>query len=134
MDEKDAHRRLHRPHRGLGERPRQQQQGGRAAANNTINESIAKRVKEAAEFATASNDMRSNMNALDTALYALKEGLSASLRPPMKNSERVMFLSYLTRPPRGGEQNPVLVCLLSWILEWTLCERTGRDTGGGAPV
>merc|ERR1719231_290099 len=82
----------------------------REAAEKTIKESTAMREKEAAEYATASGDMKSNMNAIDGALESLKKGLSASLlqtgvgallrnvvktSPAVRNSEREMLLSYL---------------------------------------
>merc|ERR1719498_2141826 len=82
----------------------------REAAEKTIKESTAMREKEAAEYAAASGDMKSNMNAMDGALEALKKGLSASLlqtgmgallrnvvktSPAVKNAERELLLSYL---------------------------------------
>merc|ERR1719473_1033302 len=82
----------------------------RENAEKTIKESTAMREKEAAEYAATSGDMKSNMNAMDGALEALKKGLSASLlqtgvgallrnvvktSPAVRNSEREMLLSYL---------------------------------------
>merc|ERR1719316_590068 len=82
----------------------------RESAEKTIKESTALREKEAAEYATTSGDMKSNMNSMDTALEALKKGLSASLlqtgvgallrnvvktSPAVKDAEREMLLSYL---------------------------------------
>merc|ERR1719231_1074735 len=82
----------------------------REAAEKTIKESTAMREKEAAEYATASGDMKSNMNAMDGALEALKKGLSASLlqtgvgallrnvvktSPAVKDAEREILMSYL---------------------------------------
>merc|ERR1719191_395342 len=82
----------------------------RESAEKTIKESTAMREKEAAEYATASGDMKSNMNAMDGALEALKKGLSASLlqtgvgaflrkvvktSPLVRNSERELLMSYL---------------------------------------
>merc|ERR1719305_1535641 len=82
----------------------------REGAEKTMKESTAMREKEAAEYAATSGDMKSNMNAMDGALEALKKGLSASLlqtgvgtllrnvvktSPVVRNAEREMMLSYL---------------------------------------
>merc|ERR1719316_1375883 len=82
----------------------------RESAEKTIKESTALREKEAAEYATTSGDMKSNMNSMDTALEALKKGLSASLlqtgvgallrnvvktSPAVKDAEREILMSYL---------------------------------------
>merc|ERR1719305_554528 len=82
----------------------------REGAEKTMKESTAMREKEAAEYAATSGDMKSNMNAMDGALEALKKGLSASLlqtgvgallrnvvktSPAVRNAEREMLLSYL---------------------------------------
>merc|ERR1719238_1631577 len=82
----------------------------RESAEKTIKESTAMREKEANEYAAMSGDMKSNMNAMDGALEALKKGLSASLlqtgvgallrnvvktSPAVRNAEREMLMSYL---------------------------------------
>merc|ERR1719305_1203617 len=82
----------------------------REEAEKVIKESTAMREKEAAEFAATSGDMKSNMQAMATALEALKKGLSASLlqtgvgallrnvvktSPAVRDAEREMLLSYL---------------------------------------
>merc|ERR1719262_1287432 len=56
-----------------------QHKADRTAAEKTIKESTAMREKEAAEFSATSGDMKSNIQAMDGALDALKKGLSASL-------------------------------------------------------
>merc|ERR1719420_1970949 len=82
----------------------------RESAEKTMKESTAMREKESAEYAAASGDMKSNMNAMDGALESLKKGLSASLlqtgvgallrnvvktSPAVRNAEREMLMSYL---------------------------------------
>merc|ERR1719316_2085372 len=82
----------------------------RESAEKTIKESTAMREKEAAEYSATSGDMKSNMNAMDGALEALKKGLSASLlqtgvgallrnvvktSPAVKDAEREILMSYL---------------------------------------
>jgi hypothetical protein len=51
----------------------------RTAAKATIQESTTMREKEAAEFAASSGEMKANVEAMGSALSALKKGLSASL-------------------------------------------------------
>merc|ERR1719316_1986591 len=82
----------------------------RAAAEKTMKESTAMREKEAAEFAASSGDMKSNIQAMDGALAALKKGLSASLlqtgvgntlrniishSPAVRAGERSLLMSFL---------------------------------------
>jgi len=51
----------------------------RTAAKATIQESTTMREKEAAEFGASSGEMKANVEAMGSALSALKKGLSASL-------------------------------------------------------
>merc|ERR1719247_2159825 len=51
----------------------------REEAEKVIKESTAMRAKEAEEFAATSGDMKSNIQAMGTALEALKKGTSAAL-------------------------------------------------------
>merc|ERR1719409_1161324 len=82
----------------------------RTAAENTIKESTAMREKEAAEFASTSGDMKSNIGAMAGALDALKKGLSAALlqtstgnvlrniiahSPAVRPSQRSLLMSFL---------------------------------------
>merc|ERR1719375_1800741 len=56
-----------------------QHKADREEAEKVIKESTAMREKEAAEFAATSADMKTNLQAMDGALAALKKGLSAAL-------------------------------------------------------
>jgi len=82
----------------------------REEAEKVIKESTAMREKEAAEFAAASGDMKSNIQAMGQALEALKKGLSASLlqtgvgsllrnivktSPAVRETERPLLMSFL---------------------------------------
>merc|ERR1719305_1532754 len=82
----------------------------RTEAEKVIKESTAMREKEAAEFAAASGDMKSNIQAMGQALEALKKGLSASLlqtgvgsllrnivktSPAVRDTERPLLMSFL---------------------------------------
>merc|ERR1719375_2259383 len=85
-----------------------QHKADREEAEKVIKESTAMREKEAAEFAAASGDAKSNIQACTSALAALKKGLSASLlqtgvgnmlrnivktSPLVREGEREMLLS-----------------------------------------
>merc|ERR1719456_1304685 len=85
-----------------------QHKADREEAEKVIKESRAMREKEAAEFATASGEAKSNIQACTSALAALKKGLSASLlqtgvgqlirnvirtSPAVRDSERDVLLS-----------------------------------------
>ena len=82
----------------------------REEAEKVIKESTAMREKEAAEFSATSGDMKSNIQAMGTALEALKKGLSASLlqtgvgsllrsivktSPAVREGERPLLMSFL---------------------------------------
>merc|ERR1719408_279605 len=82
----------------------------REEAEKVIKESTAMREKEAAEFAATSGDMKTNLQAMDGALAALKKGLSAALlqtgvgnvlrsivktSPAVPEGERGLLLSFL---------------------------------------
>merc|ERR1719321_1075496 len=87
-----------------------QHKADREEAEKVIKESTAMREKEAAEFAATSGDMKTNIQAMDGALAALKKGTSAALlqtgvgnllrsivktSPAVREGERGMLLSFL---------------------------------------
>merc|ERR1719453_1480731 len=69
-----------------------QHKADREEAEKVIKESTAMREKEAAEFAATSADMKTNLQAMDGALAALKKGLSA---PLVREGEREMMENFL---------------------------------------
>jgi len=96
----------------------------REDAEKVIKESTAMREKEAAEFAATSADMKSNLQAMDGALAALKKGLSAALlqtgvgsvlrsivktSPLVREGEREMMESFLeTGDSEGGGSDQII--------------------------
>merc|ERR1719359_1737197 len=82
----------------------------RTAAQAAVKESTELREKEAAEFAASSGEAKSNIQAMDGALAALKKGLSAALlqtgvgntlrnivaeSPAVRPTQRAVLLSFL---------------------------------------
>merc|ERR1719399_2363187 len=117
----------------------------REEAQKVIKESTAMREKEAAEFAATSGDMKSNMQAMATALEALKKGLSASLlqtgvgallrnvvktSPAVRDAEREMLLSYLetgSGVEGGSDQIIGIVEQMKETYEADLAEAEGKE-------
>merc|ERR550514_1125716 len=98
-----------------------QHKADREDAEKVIKESTAMRKKEAAEFAATSADMKSNLQAMDGALAALKKGLSAALLQTGVGSvlRRIVKTSPLVRE---GERE-----MMESFLETGDCEGGGSD-------
>merc|ERR1719316_1560480 len=117
----------------------------REEAEKVIKESTAMREKEAAEFAAASGDMKSNIQAMGQALEALKKGLSASLlqtgvgsvlrnivrsSPQVRQSERPLLMSFLESGEGlegGSDQIIGIVEQMKETMEADLAEATSKE-------
>merc|ERR1719388_499938 len=103
------------------------------------------REKEAAEFAAASGDMKSNIQAMGQALEALKKGLSASLlqtgvgsllrnivktSPAVRETERPLLMSFLesgSGMEGGSDQIIGIVEQMKETYEADLAESEGKE-------
>ena len=117
----------------------------RADAKDSIEAAAAQREKEAEEYGVTSGDMKSNMAAMDTALEALKKGLSASLlqtgvgalirnvvktSPAVRSSERELLLSFLetgTGMEGGSDQIIGIVEQMKETYAADLAEAEGKE-------
>merc|ERR1719408_1183214 len=117
----------------------------REEAEKVIKEATAMREKEAADFAAASGDMKSNIGAMDKALAALKKGLSASLlqtgvgsvlrnivktSPAVRDGERDLLMSFLETGEGvegGSDQIIGIVEQMKETMEADLKEAEGKE-------
>jgi len=97
-----------------------QHKADREEAEKVTKESTAMREKEAAEFAAASGEAKSNIQSLTTALAALKKGLSASLL--QTGVGQTIRNVIRTSPLVGDDQRDVLMSFLE----------SGSDMEGGS--
>jgi chromosome segregation ATPase len=97
-----------------------QHKADREEAEKVSKESTAMREKEAAEFAAASGEAKSNIQSLTTALAALKKGLSASLL--QTGVGQTIRNVIRTSPLVGDDQRDVLMSFLE----------SGSDMEGGS--
>merc|ERR1719163_1657142 len=95
-----------------------QHKSDRAEAEKAIEESTSMREKEAAEFAASSGEMKANIQAMTSAVAALKKGLSASFlqtqsgavirnivahTPLLDDTQRDVLMSFLQSGDQTGE-------------------------------
>jgi len=136
--------------RGIAEKSQLDQdivghKASREEAEKVIKESTAMREKEAAEFATSSGDMKSNIASMAAALDALKKGLSASLlqtgigsllrnlvrtSPAVSEGERPLLMSFLesgSDMEGGSDQIIGIVEQMKETMEADLAESEGKE-------
>merc|ERR1719163_395828 len=95
-----------------------QHKSDRAEAQKSIEESTSMREKEASEFAASSGEMKANIQAMTSAVAALKKGLSASFlqtqsgavirnivahTPLLDDTQRDVLMSFLQSGDQTGE-------------------------------
>jgi hypothetical protein len=122
-----------------------QHKADREEAEKVIKESTAMREKEAAEFAAASGEAKSNIQACTSALAALKKGLSASLlqtgvgqlirnvirtSPAVRDSERDVLMSFLETGSGMEGGSDQIIGIMEQMLETMqadLAESEGKE-------
>merc|ERR1719311_211140 len=122
-----------------------QHKADREEAEKVTKESTAMREKEAAEFAAASGEAKSNIQACTSALAALKKGLSASLlqtgvgqlirnvirtSPAVRDSERDVLMSFLETGSGMEGGSDQIIGIMEQMLETMqadLAESEGKE-------
>lgn len=119
-----------------------QHKADRSEAEKTIKESTAMREKEASEFASASGELKANIEAMTGALAALRKGLSASLlqttigrtlqgiiehSPAVSDSERSTLMSFLETGEGGSDQIIGIVDQMKETMDGDLKQSTADE-------